>query len=732
MKMKYFFTGRLVMFLILGVVFIIISGFLYKPDEKLKHVQLNVQTDVDHQERSTKFCWSQQGTIAISDASHWVEDNFARNKVPPFSFVYGGRNSNNFITKWDYKVEPVESKDPNMNISVYSYSDPKSGLVVKSFVTTYNDFPVVEWVLKFINNSTRNTPVIEKVNAINHIFSYNKSGTFILHHAKGSTSERSDFRPYDDELKIGERIYMTPEGGRGSSYGNMAFPFFNIESPANEGIMVAVGWTGKWYADVQQKDEKSVSLKSGMERMQLYLFPQEEIRTLKICLLFWKGEDRMTGHNQFRRFVLAHHTQKINGKPAELPLSAFFSQEGPPPCNVFTCMTESYALATIDRFKQFNILPEVFWLDAGWYPCDGIWRNVGSWIVNKENFPNGLKPVSDAAHKAGAKFLLWFEPERVTKGSMLDKEHPEWLIELPMEPHLEKKISDWITESPFPNPNMKLLNLGNKDALKWLTNHISDMISNEGIDIYRQDFNFDPWPYWEKSDQQLRIGMSEIRYIEGLYAFWDSLLVRFPDLIIDNCASGGRRLDLETISRTSPLWRTDYQGFEYPNGCQDNTYGLNFYLPLHGTGNFFRNTYFFRSNLGSSLVLNWNINSVDHSQAEMQKYISDFKRLRPYYYGDYYPLTGIKNILKDNTWLAYQLNRPEKGDGIILAFRREGSLSDSLSINFKGLDKSSTYELFFEDYGIIINKTGTELMEGLKIYIPTRPGSLLITYEIKE
>jgi len=654
-------------------------------------------------------CQEKDTHYVNAEASSWVKENFARNKIPPFTFVYGGENSDSFITNWKYKAEREASADPNINESVYTYSDEKTGLVVKCFVTSFNDFPAVEWVLKFSNQSDVNTPLIEKVNAVNHIFSYNKTGTFILHHAKGCTSERSDFRPFDDELEIGKSIYMTPDGGR-SSGGFLAFPFFNIESPANEGIMVAVGWTGKWYADVQQKDEKSVVLRSGMERMQLLLYPGEEIRTPKICLLFWKGEDRMTGHNQFRRFVLAHHTRMIDGKPGELPLSAALSRGGPGPCNEFTCLTESYALATIERFKQFNILPEVFWIDAGWYPCNGKWSNVGSWVVNKENFPNGLKPVSDAAHQVGAKFLLWFEPERVTSGTWIYEKHPEWVSEIPTE-------------------SKKLFIMGNNDARNWLIDHISDMIRNEGIDIYRQDFNMNPYPHWINMDPPRRTGISEIRHIEGLYAFWDSLLVRFPDLLIDNCASGGRRIDLETISRSSPLWRTDYHGYEYPNGSQDNTYGLNFYLPLHGTGNWFRSTYFFRSNMSSSMILSWNINSDDHSQAEMQKYIEDFKRLRPFYYGDYYPLTGLTSILKDNTWLAYQLNRPEKGDGIILAFRREGDFNETLRINLKGLDKNVLYEVFYEDYGIKIHRSGDELMEGIDIHIPTKPSSLLISYK---
>jgi alpha-galactosidase len=664
---------------------------------------------------SSRFVNCQPGNDTLNlkpDVTSWVKNIFAKNRIPPFSFDYGGKNSDSFIIKWDYKADLKESSDPNIEEFVFTYTDRKTGLSVKCFVTSFNDFQAAEWVLKFLNNSTRNTPVIENVKAIKYNFNYNKDGAFILHHAKGSTSVRSDFRPFDDELKTGESVYMTPDAGR-SSEGNMAFPFFNIESPANEGVMVAIGWTGKWFARVIKKDEKSVSLESGMERMKLILYPKEEIRTPKICLLFWKGNDRMVGHNQFRRFILAHHTRMINGKPSGLPLSAFLAREGPPPCNEHTCATESYSIALINRFRQFNIVPEVFWLDAGWYPNKGDWHNVGSWIVNRENFPNGLKPVTDAAHNAGAKFLLWFEPERVREETLLSTEHPEWLVKIQ-------------------GSQTSLLNLGNKDALRWLTNHISDMIRKEGIDIYRQDFNMDPLPYWEKSDQPQREGISEIRHIEGLYAFWDTLLARFPNMIIDNCASGGRRIDLETISRSSPFWRTDFNGYTDPNGCQDNTYGLNFYLPLHGTANYVRSQYYFRSNMSSSLVLNWDISTNDHTIPEMQEYISDFKRLRPYYSGDYYPLTGTKGLLQNNTWLAYQLNRPEQNDGIILAFRREGSSDETIPVKLKGLDEKMTYELYYEDYGIKTDRCGDELMKGIDITIPMNPGSLLISYKIKK
>ncbi|HPT20769.1 MAG TPA: alpha-galactosidase [Bacteroidales bacterium] len=646
-----------------------------------------------------------------SEMRQWIETHFAKGKTPPFSFVYGGRNSNSFIRNWQYSSEKITNKDKED--FVYTYLDKQSGLEVKCTVTCFNDFQAVEWVLKFSNTSSKNTPLIEKAAAIDYSFT-TQNGTFILHHAKGSDAARTDFQPVDEKMQVGKNIYMTPARGRSSD--NTAFPFFNIEMPGQQGVMVAVGWTGKWYADVLQSDEKTVSLKSGMEKMKLMLYPDEEIRTPKICLLFWKGEDRMVGHNQFRQFILAHHSRKINDCFAEYPLSGSFDYGDPAPCGEYNCLTEEYAVALVKRYQQFRVLPEVFWLDAGWYTgCGwdkekgGWWQNVGNWTVDKERFPNGLKPVSDAVHSVGSKFMVWFEPERVQPGTQIDREHPEWLLKLPGEDN-------------------RLFNLGNKEACKWLTDLISDLIKNEGIDYYRQDFNFDPMPYWEANDKPGRIGISEIRHIEGLYSFWDSLLMRFPNLLIDNCASGGRRIDLETTSRSAPLWRTDYQYGE-PNGYQCHTYGLNFYLPIHGTAIYKTDSYTFRSGLGATAVMNWEVTGRDsESIPAIQKRIQDYKDLRPYFYGDYYPLTESRNNTRDDNWLAYQLNRPGQKDGIILAFRRVDCQDESIRVKLRGLDEKATYELYYEDYKVQIRKTGKELMDSFVIAIPQKPLSLMIKY----
>ncbi|MDD3062395.1 MAG: alpha-galactosidase [Massilibacteroides sp.] len=648
-----------------------------------------------------------------ADVSTWITSAFAKGKTPPLSFVYDGKASASFLKNWNYSLQKERSDDSQIVRYTVTYVDPASGLKLDCHIKGFKDFKAVEWVLNFTNISRENSGVIEQVNVVDFTAQSRAEGDFTLYHAKGSDAKRSDFQPLETVLGSGEAIRMQPNGGRSSD--DTGFPFFTLESPDHTGMVIGIGWSGNWFADIRQTGRKALNLKTGMVNMKLFLYPQETIRTPSTCILFWENEDRMEGQNQFRRFILTHHSRKIDGKFSEYPVSGGFNWGDPYPCNEYSCLTEDFACALINRYKQFGITPEVFWLDAGWYEGTGWYTNrgdwytnVGNWTIDRERFPNGLKPLSDVAHKVGAKFMVWFEPERIYANTQFLTEHPEWVLKHP------------------DDVNNFLFDLTNPEALRWFCKYFGDIIERNGIDYYRQDFNIRPEPFWKLKDEPGRIGMTEIRYIEGLYTYWDYLLNRFPNLLIDNCASGGRRLDLETVSRSAPLWRTDYQYGE-PNGYQCHTYGLNFYLPLSGTGINKLDPYSLRSSLGSAVVLNWKLTNADVSILDMQKYVAEFKALRPYYYEDYYPLTGAGDLTGDDIWLAYQLNRPSDQSGIVVAFRRKDCRAETLTVKLRGLESEVTYTVVNADDQRSINKTGKELSEGITLEAPAR-GSVLLKY----
>jgi alpha-galactosidase len=275
-----------------------------------------------------------------------------------------------------------------------------------------------------------------------------------------------------------------------------------------------------------------------------------------------------------------------------------------------------------------------------------------------------------------------------------------------------------------------MFDLGNDEACEWLCRYIGDMIEENGIDYYRQDFNMFPDQYWQAHDEPGRSGISEIRHIENLYKFWDYLTARFPNLLIDNCASGGKRIDMETIPRSAPLWRSDYYHYDDPDGYQSHTYGLNFFLPIHGTGSLQTDPYSFRSSMGTCLIYNWKITDKRWSVTDMRARLAEFHDIRPYYYEDYYPLTGTNDTTLADIWLAWQFHRPADDSGIVVAFRRAGSVEPGIRVSLSGVDRAKTYRLTDQDTGKAVTVAGAELAGGYSLAIDRAPGSLLLKYEV--
>ena len=119
------------------------------------------------------------------------------------------------------------------------------------------------------------------------------------------------------------------------------------------------------------------------------------------------------------------------------------------------------------------------------------------------------------------------------------------------------------------------------------------------------------------------------RCIEGLCAFWNALLERHPGLLIDNCASGGRRIDLETIYRSLQLWRTDYS-YE-PTGRQSYTYGLHLHIPCNYIANGHPHSCRFRSSMTSGMILRWDPYEADFPVDDAERLVNEFKRLRLFF-----------------------------------------------------------------------------------------------------
>jgi len=611
----------------------------------------------------------------------------------PFSFRYGEKSSRDLLAGWKHEARPAK-RQAGKQTQVTRWTDPATGLTVDCELTLFDDFPAAEWVLRFTNHGPADTPILADILPLD--LKMVAPGEVLFRRSHGSTSTATDFLPQDGPVRPKSEITLAPTGGRSSSG---VLPFFNLQWRGG-GAAMAIGWSGQWALRLHRGAASDLTLQAGQQSTHLKLHPGESIRTPRILLIPWQGDDRFRGNNLLRRLLLAHYAPQIDGRVATPPVSAntwFTHRAG-------NEVTEANQLRAIAAFARLGV--EVFWLDAGWF--EGGWPNgVGSWVPKKPAFPNGLKPLGAAAHKAGMKFMVWFEPERVHPQSRIGTEHPEFVLRA--------------------GSGNGLFNLGNPKARAWLTDLLSAAITEGLIDIWRCDFNIDPLPFWQKADAPDRRGITEIRYVEGLYAMWDELRRRHPGLLIDNCASGGRRIDLETCSRSYALWRSDTQcgGRAAPVWDQVQTAGLSLYVPLHAAGLWGFDPYTHRSVAIGGACLCPDATAEGFPADAARAAIGEMKRLRRLYLGDYYPLTEID--LDPRHWIAWQFDRPELGEGLAVFFRRPASPYTSLEVSLKGLDPEATYEITFADTATTAKLTGKQLT-AWRVTIDKAPASQLITY----
>jgi alpha-galactosidase len=666
-----------------------------------------------------------QATIVPSeraiDSENWVISHFKKGAIPPFSFNYGNIPSSEFIASWNYACETLPPSQKGEICHRFTYSDPAGGLKVVCDVKAYDSYNAVDWVIRFVNGGKANSARISDVRSADLTFA-TRSHDYRLHYDHGSTPSKDDFK---EELKVftkrGESMTMKPLNGRSSD--GPFLPFYNIETGDRFGVIVGVGWTGTWISEFKMDGDRNLSMKTGLAYFDSYLYPKEEFRGASVCLLFWNGYDRYVGHNKFRRFMREMHGRKIDGKPAVYPQCMGYDWGSyPKGYNEYEGLTAEYAHKVLSMNKKYGLIPECFWLDAGWHvgahdPEHGKYclNTNGTWIADPERFPNDLRELADEAHSLGAKFMVWFEPERVSPGSLYTRLHPEWLL----------KESD-------SNEN-RLVNLANPEAVEWLSREIGDYMEKNGIDYYRQDFNMNIDGFWRENDSPDRKGMTEVHYIEGFYKFWDNLLERFPKMIIDNCASGGRRLDYETMWRSAPMWRTDYNYGE-TDGQQCHTYGLDLYLSQHGTGTFGvvgTDEYTFRSVLQNSVTFDWILMDTKLDPVVLGRLSDEFFKVRPYTLEDYYPLSEEYDPTSEDSWLAYQLERPNDCSGYVVAFCRPQCKELSFVARLHAVKAHRMYIVTNCDTGEVLEKSGEELGRGIELSVPAPRTSVLLKYELK-
>lgn len=604
----------------------------------------------------------------------------------------------------------------------------EKGVTVTAVAKEYKEFDALEWVLYFENKSGKDSKVFSDICDCNILLPLNyprahrngyraiegdacvitMNGTVAGRNYWGNdkvsaTEYNFNYEYLDKASKATKTFYNI--GGR-SSDGMM--PFFDVTAD-DSGYIAAIGWSGDWKSEFS-KISDGIRMKSGLKETNFYLKSGEKIRTSSTLIMrYAKSEDK---HNKFRKLIKNHFSHKSHTKATRAGLMA---------CEFWGGLPSEEMKKRIRELKAYEIQFEEIWIDAGWYGqctnCNeaftGDWSlHTGDWEVNTRVHPQELRDVASCAKEAGMHLMLWVEPERAIQGTKIIENHPEWFLRLP-------------------DNSTAILNYGNKDALEYAFNLLSAYVETLDLSCYRQDFNVELTSYFKENEEENRRGIAEIKHIMGMYELWDRLLEKHPDLLIDNCASGGRRIDIETLKRSIPFFRSDYQcNFnENPEVLQTHNANISAYLPYNGcTSKTKSDTYAVRSSYSSSwggAFYNAIFQSMNEEDFKWAKQITDeYRKIRKYFSMDFY--NHGSNVFDSTAWAIWQYHDNEAQSGIVMAFRRKNSPFDNVEIQLKSTVENQEY--LFNDLN-----TGNTFIGGnaIKIHLPQKQSSVIMEYKLK-
>lgn len=623
----------------------------------------------------------------------WYEENILTTEKPAYTFSVGYLDFRRNINKWEFSFSEESEKGEVYRGGKTTYitiRHKKSDIVATVEATIYEDNASCDWTVYLKNTGDKKSPVVSEFYALDSTVPTGRKTEAYFNY--GSFAEADDFKFMKSKLAV-LPMNFSANGGRTESF----LPYFNLVGKGG-GVVLAVGWSGQWFTSMRQAIS-GAKIEAKQETFKGYLLPDEEVRSPMVSLTFYESDNALKGFNTFREYVIDCVSPEDVGQVTTTGIGV----EAPG-------ATEESVINGIKGIpEEWAASLDYGWVDAGWYPMKENWSNdLGNWYADPAKFPNGFAPVADALAEKGMGLLLWYEIERCCKDSMVYNEcikNDGWII-----------VNEEDTYTNY-------VNFANEGCLEYMTDMMVESLRFNKVSCLRNDHNYALLPFWEQADKlwaDNRKGITENHYVTNLYRFFDTLREEIPGLTIDNCASGGKRLDIEMARRSIPLWRSDYncmdgEGNSKPDilqATQSQTFGLSFWYPYNGTCAYLKGEYADRTNI------------ISCSQ------ILDYYNIRKYMTGNYYPLTY--GGLDTEKYLAMQFDTDAQ-EGVALIYKREDVKSSTYHLLLNGLDRSKVYEVY--DYDIPEVKkeySGAQLMdEGINLTINDTPKAVIMMYKVK-
>lgn len=308
------------------------------------------------------------------------------------------------------------------------------------------------------------------------------------------------------------------------------FPFVAVEdSETGEFTALQLYTPASWQIElIRHYEEDKINLVAGLAdrdfgQWMKIVQPGESFTTPRVMLA--------TGGSLYEVCDKLVKAQKPDISPVDDHMGIFFNEY----CTTWGNPTFENVKKIADKLEGKGI--QYLVIDSGWYgKMDGWWNCIGDWDVNEEKFPGGMKPIADYIRSKGMIPGLWFELESIAHMSehYNDKEH---LITKDGLPLTGAGRRFWDLEDPW--------------VIDYLSERVIKLLKGCGFGYLKVDYN-----------DTLGIGCDGAESLgEGLYRkvrasqeFFRKIKREIPDILIENCSSGGHRLEpsmMELASQAS-------------------------------------------------------------------------------------------------------------------------------------------------------------------------------------
>src|SRR5215469_4625659 len=484
-------------------------------------------------------------------------------------------------------------------------------------------------------------------------------------------------------------------GSTGNASSNGFAPWLSLRNEQTQTEYLAdLAWSGNWDARVSREvtgwpetlNERAVSVTMGVHfdfGGTYQLARGAEFIAPRTAFTVSNG-DMDDAANQMHRYQRQFVFPQTH---LNRPLLVQFNDWYPYPGNI--TIEDGKRLA--DRAASLGA--EVFVQDAGWYGGKDWDSELGDYRADPVKFPHGMEELADYVRGKGMKFGLWVEIEYVGLKSKLLHEHPDWCFAYDGKP----LIASGRCNLDFSNPAVRA----------WATATVDRLVRQYGLSWLKIDHNNTDLPDTADAHGGEIPGGVLYQHVMSYYRWLDEIRTRHPELIIENCASGGLRFDTGILAHTHTNWLSDnvdpiasvalgygctvqfspevcnhWMVGDTDGGVVDTSkpegwWSFMFRAPMNGQFGF------------SSHILDW----PAALQQDARSNIALYKSVRDVIAGaDVYHLTPQSKLTQPTGWVAIQYVNGGGKESVVTAYRLWDDASERI-FRLRGLDAKRSYEI---------------------------------------